>query len=324
MFQRAGFDGFIIALLLMILLARLWPEGSLEWKGFSISRLAGYGVSIIFFFYGLRLDPVKLKAGLQHWRLHLLVHLTTFGLFPFIAWATKWIFEGSLYYDLWLGFFFLSTLPSTVSSSVVMVSIARGNMAAAIFNASISSLIGVFITPLWMSLVMDSIGNTPALGDIIIKLVLQVLVPVIAGILLNKQLGYFAERNKKILKMFDQAVILLIVYTSFADSFLNKRFETLDLLTLVIMTFSMVVLFFVVFFIIRYFCRLLNFNREDTIAAVFCGSKKSLVHGTVMSKVLFNASPLTGIILLPLMIYHACQLLIASILAKRFNEKASF
>lgn len=54
------------------------------------------------------------------------------------------------------GRLFLATLPSTVSSSVVMVSIAGGNMAAAIFNASVSSLIGVFVTPLWMGIFLET------------------------------------------------------------------------------------------------------------------------------------------------------------------------
>jgi solute carrier family 10 (sodium/bile acid cotransporter), member 7 len=319
--KKIGLDGFVLALLFMIILAWVWPEGAFETHDISLADIAGYGVSLIFFFYGLRLDPQKMKAGLRHWKLHLVVHLSTFVLFPLLVLIAKALFSARGYTDIWIGVFFLAALPSTVSSSVVMVSIARGNMAAAIFNASISSLIGVFLTPLWMSLYVDGNNGGGGLGDTFIKLIFQVLIPVIAGLLLHKRLGSFAEKHKVKLRYFDQTVILLIVYTSFADSFLNKRFEMLNLPALVILTLSMVLLFFIVYFIINLACRLLKFNQEDSIAALFCGSKKSLVHGTVMSKVLFGTSPLSGVILLPLMIYHAVQLIIASVIAGKLSER---
>ncbi|RYY19698.1 MAG: bile acid:sodium symporter, partial [Chitinophagaceae bacterium] len=115
--KKAGLDGFVIALLLMIVLAWLWPQGSMEYKGFSLSQFAGYGVSLIFFFYGLRLDPAKLKAGLRHWKLHLVVQLSTFVLFPLIILSTRWIFKETDFGEIWIAVFFLAALPSTVSSS---------------------------------------------------------------------------------------------------------------------------------------------------------------------------------------------------------------
>ncbi|RYF98248.1 MAG: bile acid:sodium symporter, partial [Chitinophagaceae bacterium] len=84
---------------------------------------------------------------------------------------------------------------------------------------------------------------------------------------------------------------------------------------------AMLVLFFAVFFCVGLLSRLFGFSDEDRITVLFCGSKKSLVHGTVMSKVLFQHSTITGIILLPLMIYHALQLIAASIIAKSMARR---
>ena len=218
--------------------------------------------------------------------------------------------------------FFLASLPSTVSSSVVMVSIAGGNIPAAIFNASISSLIGVFITPLWMGLVIHAQAGNYDLYVVIGKLTLQVLVPVVLGILLHNKWGSFAERYRKQLRYFDQSIILLIVYTSFCESFAKKMFNGFSITTLFIVGVGMVGLFLLVYNLVKALCRLLGFNREDSITAVFCGSKKSLVHGTVMSKVLFSGSDIVGIVLLPLMIYHAFQLIAASIIAQAMGKKA--
>ena len=67
----------------------------------------------------------------------------------------------------------------------------------------------------------------------------------------------------------------------------------------------------------------MKFNREDTITALFCGSKKSLVHGSVMSKVLFSNPAIIGVVLLPTMLYHAYQLIIVSIIADSTCGNAS-
>jgi sodium/bile acid cotransporter 7 len=319
--KRVGIDGFIIALIAMIVIAWFWPYAAVSNHYFSLPAIANYGVSLIFFFYGLRLKPAQLKAGLGQWKLHVVIQMATFLLFPLIVLSIKPFILHTNYQVLWVGVFFLASLPSTVSSSVVMVSIARGNMAAAIFNASISSLLGVFLTPLWMSLEIESGSGGIAVRDTIMKLFFQIILPVIAGILLHNRLGAFAEKHKKKLRWFDQTIILLIVYTSFADSFLQKRFAALTLLSLLVLSLLMIVLFFLVYMLVRWVCRLLKFSREDTIAAVFCGSKKSLVHGSVMVKLLFGGTEIAGIMLLPIMIYHAAQLIIASFIAQKESRR---
>ena len=315
--KKIGLEPFIIMLFASILLAYIYPPlGMKREAGVSLGDIANWGVSFIFFFYGMRLNREKLKSGLVNVRLHILVHASTFLLFPLIMLAAMWAggafgAKGNGYY-LWMGAFFLATLPSTVSSSVVMVSIAGGNMAAAIFNASVSSLIGVFVTPLWMGLFLENIDGAHNLGDVILKLVVQVLLPVV---------GRFAEKYKKALRMFDETVILLIVYTSFCDSFRKKMFEGFSAAEIIELSAAMVALFFAAYGIIWCACRAMKFNREDAITALFCGSKKSLVHGSVMSKVLFSNPAIIGVVLLPTMLYHAYQLIIVSIIAKKMGEK---
>ncbi|GAB3261610.1 bile acid:sodium symporter [Larkinella harenae] len=318
---RAGLDWFLLALLGMIGLAYVWPEpGTLEGP-FSLSNLANIGVSIIFFFYGLRLSGDKLRAGLSNWKLHLTVHFTTFVLFPLVILAGLHLFGTDENRLLWLGAFYVAALPSTVSSSVVMVSIAGGNIPAAIFNASISSLIGVFITPLWMGMFLSTDSANYDLGSVIGKLALQVIVPVFLGILLNRWLGAWADRYKTALSTFDKLIILVIVYTSFCESFERRMFESLTVSDLLILGACMLGLFFLIYGLINLASRLLGFNRADRITALFCGSKKSLVQGSVMVTVLFPEN-VVGIVLLPIMMYHALQLIAASILAQSLARQS--
>lgn len=321
---------FVLLLFLSIFLAWCAPGIGSGVGPLSLSSLAHWGISLIFFFYGLRLDGARIREGLANGRLHLLVQAASFVLFPLLVLAVIEPF-GLISDDapfktiggaLWLGIFFLAALPSTVSSSVVMVNMARGNVPAAIFNASLSSLLGVFITPLWMRLYVTAETGGTALGETILSLVVQVIVPVALGVTLNRPLGWFSKKYDHALRLFDQSVILMIVYTSFCHSFAEEMFTGLSAGVLTLLSAGMVALFFAVYFLLALLCRLLRFNRGDTITALFCGSKKSLVHGTVMSAVLLADPKLAGLLILPTMLYHALQLVIVGVLAKRFQRSA--
>lgn len=304
----------------MVFLAWLFPEAGSKNSILPLEQITYYGVSVIFFFYGLRLSPEKLHAGLRNWRLHLIIQGTTFILFPLIA-MVIYNFFGSDENPLWLGFFYLAALPSTVSSSVVMVSIAGGNMPAAIFNASVSSIIGIFVTPVWMSLYGQQAHSKIDLSHVVMKLCLQVLLPVVTGLLLHGKLGLWAEKYKVWLKNFDQLIILLIVFTAFSESFLGKMFKGFSYLEIVMLGCLMLLFFFFVAGLMYGISSALKFSREDRITVLFCGSKKSLVQGAVMGKVLFPDPAILGIILLPLMLYHALQLLAGSVISQAMAKK---
>lgn len=334
--RHLGLEPFVLLLFLMILLAWLRPGIGSGTELFSLHTVATYGVSVIFFFYGLRLDWPEIWSGLTNWKLHLVVLTGTYIFFPLVILLSMKIFyriptpeditrlisEGlggghSLKTGLWLGTFFLAALPSTVSSSVVMVNIAKGNIPGAIFNASLSSILGVFLTPLWMGIFITGETGGHDFSNVLLKLILQVLVPVILGIVLHRWFGSFSKRHGKTLKRFDESIILLIVYTSFCQSFEDDMFSGLSTKVLFILGAAMVALFFVAYGVLTLICHLLHFNRGDRITATYCGSKKSLVHGTVMSKVLLGDPRLAGILILPTMIYHALQLIILSIIAQK-------
>jgi sodium/bile acid cotransporter 7 len=318
-FAKIGLDVFLTLLICAVGLAFLKPEIGAGTGPFSLSSIANYLISVIFFFYGLKLSKEKFKVGISNIGLHVVIQAATFIVFPLLILLIRPFFSGEGNIMLWLGIFYLAALPSTVSSSVVMVSIAKGNIPGAIFDASISSLSGVFITPLWMGLVLSgTVGfESGELAGIIFKLSLQILLPLTVGMLLNKKWGKFAEKNNRNLKLFDQGVILLIIYTSFCESFGQKIFEYLPMMKILATAIGMILLFFAVYGIITLVAKLLKFDYEDTVTAQFCGSKKSLVHGTAMSKVIFHGFTGVGIILLPIMIYHALQLMLVTAIARR-------
>lgn len=314
-------DGFVLSIIIVITLAWFFPQWGSHSSPVPLGTISSIGVSLIFFFYGLKLSPEKLKSGLKNWKLHVLVQLSTFLLFPLLTLSLYPFMQSGGLKTLWLGLLFLAALPSTVSSSVVMVSVARGNVPAAIFNASISGLIGIVITPLWMGLFVHNDSTGFDFGHIYFKLISEILLPVVLGILLQKYWGKFALHYGKQLTYFDKSVILLIIYKSFAESFEAQIYSSVKPAWFALLAMVVLVLFYLVYYLTGLLARLLGFNTEDSITAQFCGTKKSLVHGTVFSKILFANSPVVGIILLPLMLFHAFQLLVISVYAARFARR---
>ena len=318
-----GIDGFIISLLFFVLIAYLKPSwGSDDTSPLPLKNISNIGVGLIFFFYGLGLSMKELKIGLKNIPLHFLVQGSSFVLFPLIIWIFHLILRPAPNDMIWMGIFFLAALPSTVSSSVVMVSIAKGNLPAAIFNASISSLIGVFMTPVIVEIFINTkMDGGQDLSSAIIDLIIQVILPVGLGLFLHRFVGKYIKNRGKEIKFFDQAIIILIVYRSFSESFEKNLFALLDWQSLLMLSVAMLGLFFMFYFGVMRIGKLLNFSMEDRITAAFCGSKKSLVHGTVMSNVLFKGSSSVGIILMPLMIYHTLQLMVGTILAEKLSKR---
>lgn len=308
-------DGFVLSIVAVIGMAYIFPQWGRADSRVPLDSIGEMGISLIFFFYGLKLSPHRLKAGLVNWKLHLLVQASTFLIFPLIVLAFHPLMQNAEQQTLWLAFFFLAALPSTVSSSVVMVSMAKGNIPAAIFNASISGIIGIVVTPLWMGAFVQETGTGFDFAEIYTKLLIQIILPVLLGIVLQRFLGELAQKYSKCLSLFDKSIILLIIYKSFAGSFEENIFGTVSYVDLLLLFTAVLALFYLVFVLIGFAANKLKFNAEDQITAQFCGTKKSLVHGTVFSKILFGNMASLGIILLPLMIFHASQILILSLIA---------
>lgn len=322
---RVGINGFLLTLFAAIFLAYTIPDfgsssSQVPWK-----ILTDLGIALVFFFYGVKLNPEQLKAGLSNWKLHVLIQACTFLFFPIIVIVlmqfVPWI-EG----DFQKGISFLSVLPSTVSASVVMVSIAGGNLPAAIFNASISSLIGVLITPIWMGWMLEGSSIEMDFWVSFGELSVKVLLPVLIGLFFHQFLFSKIEKYLSKLKYLDQTVILMIVFTSFAQSFSQEIFSPYSIFSLLKVGISMLGLFFMIWGLLEGLARIFGFGREDRITALFCGSKKSLVQGVVIGKIIFPDPAIFGLVLLPVMLYHIQQLIAGSILAgifaKRSNKKA--
>ncbi|HVS52289.1 MAG TPA: bile acid:sodium symporter family protein [Opitutaceae bacterium] len=315
-------DWFLLGMVLATGLAWAFPAPGAAGGWMHPELLTKLGVALIFFLHGVVLSFAALRAGALNWRLHLLVQGSTFLVFPLLGLALNAALGARVDAHLKLGLFYLCALPSTVSSSVAMTAAARGNVAGAVFNATLSSLIGIFLTPLWIAVVMRTSGHTQPLGPVVIDLLRWLVLPLAIGQALRPWLGAFAQRHRAGINVVDRATILLLVYTSFCDSFRQGVWSGHGVALLGLVVAVCLALFVFAMLATGGAARGLSFARADRIAAMFCGSKKTLASGVPMAKLIFGAHPAMGMILLPIMIYHPLQLVICGVLAQRWGRQA--
>ena len=310
-------DWFLIGMGAAVALAWLLPDPGAKGGSLHPELVNKLGVSLIFFLHGLTLSFAAMSAGAQNWRLHALVQLCTFVLFPLLGMLLIFGLGGAIDPDLRTGLFFLCALPSTVSSSVALTATARGNVPGAVFNATLSSLLGVVVTPLWLGLVLGAAGHSLPLGRVVLDLLLWLVLPLFVGQALRPLFGALATRHKARIGVLDRLTILLLVYTSFCDS-VKAGVWSAGLAPLLISTLGSLVLLALAMLFVTGASRALGFTLPDRIAALFCGSKKTLASGVPMARLIFGANPGLGLILLPIMIYHPLQLVVGGWLAGRF------
>ena len=285
-----------------------------------VDHLTDAAIALLFFLHGAKLSRQAVIAGAGHWRLHALVLLTTFVLFPVFGLIFKPLLLPLGTPALYAGILFLCTLPSTVQSSIAFTSIAKGNVPAAVCSASASSIIGIFVTPMVVSLVLSSHLRSGSAWLTIGEIVLQLFVPFVIGQLIQPLIGAWIGRNESVVGAVDQGSILLIVYSAFSAAVDGGLWHQVPPSALVGLLVADSVLLAAALATTALVSKWLGFNRADRVTIVFCGSKKSLSQGITMAKVIF-ASHTVGAAVLPLMLFHQIQLMVCAALARRWGRE---
>ena len=310
-------DPFTLTLIFTVLLASFFPaQGS--FVGF-FEGLTTAAIALLFFMHGAKLSREAIIAGSSHWRLHLWVMCSTFVLFPVLGVLFAWWAPVNVSPEIYTGFLYLCILPATVQSAIAFTSLAGGNVAAAVCAASASSLLGIFLSPLLVGMVMHVHGASSSMEQVG-SIMLQLLVPFVAGHLSRPWIGDWVARHKKWIGKTDQTSILFVIYTAFSEAVTQGIWHKVGLGSLLFIVVVSLVLLAIVISINMFVARRMGFSKADEITIVFCGSKKSLANGIPMANILFPVATV-GMMVLPLMIFHQLQLMICAVLAKRYQKE---
>jgi solute carrier family 10 (sodium/bile acid cotransporter), member 7 len=311
-------DVFVTALIGTIIVATLLPCQGTSARNFHIAGIAA--IASLFFLQGARLSREAVVAGLTNCRLHAAIAGTTFLLFPLLGCVLAGLLPHALNRTLMLGVLFLCALPSTVQSSIALTSIAQGNVAGAVCAATASSLVGIMLTPLLFGAMSHVHGHGAIDLSGMWLVVLQLLVPFAIGHLARPWIGPWAARKKRLLSVTDRGSILIVVYTAFSAAVVHGIWHQLPPVMLGTLGLLVGALLAMGLLIGTGIARICSFSHADEVAAVICGSQKSLVSGIPIASVLFSG-PTLGFIVLPIMLYHPLQLVVCAWLARRYATR---
>jgi sodium/bile acid cotransporter 7 len=177
-------------------------------------------------------------------------------------------------------------------------------------------MLGVVLTPAFAALLLSTNGIKLDASSVI-GICVQLLLPFVAGQLMRPLIGGWIERNKPLTMVVDRGSILLIIYSAFSAGVVAGIWGRLDGTTLSLLVVLDLVLLFLVMVILRRTGRLVGLSREDEVSLLFCGSQKSLASGVPIANILFVGHA-TGLIILPLMLYHQFQLFVCAAIAQRY------
>lgn len=320
MTKRPGYlpDTFTLLLAGTVLTASLLPISGQPARW--LEAVTDWVIVLLFFLHGSRLSRQAIWAGIGHWRLHLVVLLTTFVFFPVLGWLAQPLWGLALPPSLVQGMLFLCAVPATVQSSIVLTSLGRGNLPAAVCSASGSTLVGIFLTPLLVGVLLSHSGHAGDPLESIGRIALQLLLPFAVGHFLRPWTQGALQRLGNGIRVVDQGSILMVLYSAFSGAVTAGLWQQLPLASLLKLLVVCAALLACSLGWSVWISRRLGFSRADEVAIVFCGGQKSLISGLPMAKVLFSAAAM-GPLVLPLLIFHPMQLMVAAALAGRYGSR---
>jgi len=307
---------FLIGLAFSIGLAAAYPAlAEILQSKYTVS----YGVvCLIFFLSGISLKSKVIAQAALDWKIHLLVQLISLGLTPLVGLGVSrlLLMSGSFDVNLAVGLTVAIATPTTISSNVLMTKQCGGNESAALVNAVIGNVFGVFISPSLIFAFVKQITPNAQYGQIDYSAVfLKLFITVVAPLILGQAIQFMfpitsakitARRNPS-LSIINSSLLLVLVWSVMCETFSSSAFSTVNITSLVAIIFIDLALFLLFSISAFWAARFLGFKRKDVVAIVMCGSTKTVALGIPMINVIFAGSKDIGIISLPLLIYHSEQ-----------------
>jgi solute carrier family 10 (sodium/bile acid cotransporter), member 7 len=307
-------------ILAAILLATVLPvRGEARAVAQHISNAA---VFVLFLLYGLRLARAEVLAGLGNHRLLLPLVGWVFGAMTLAGWAL-WLGTGTMTAaPIALGFLYLGVLPSTVQSATAYCSLADGNVASSVVAAALINILGVFISAPLFALLAGSAGGGLH-TDALVKIATILLLPFALGQLLQRWARGWMLGHRELTSWMDRGSIGIAVYVAFSGAVEQGIWSRVDLTAWAVILAACALLLGFGYGGAWLLGGALKLPRGDRVAMLFAGAQKSIAMGAPLAIVLFPPQ-VVGTVLLPLLVYHLVQMVVAAPLAERLrNGQAS-
>lgn len=308
-------DLLVRVLLLAIALAVVAPvSGAMREV---VQFIANAAVFVLFFLNGLRLPRDEVRAGLTNHRLLWPLTAWVYGVMALSGWAVWQLGQGWMPPMIALGFLYLGCMPSTVQSATAYSSLGGGNVASSVIAAALLNIMGVFVSAPLFSLLGGG-GAAEFHTDSLIKVIGMLLVPFIAGQLMQDRLGGWVKGHRALVTGMDRAAIAIAVYVAFSGAVEQRFWTRIDAQGWLWLVAGTAVLLVIGHLGAWWLGRAVGLDRANRVSMLFAGGQKSIAMGAPMATVLFPPA-VAGVILLPILLYHLVQLIIAAPIAVRLR-----
>ncbi|MCG8564615.1 MAG: bile acid:sodium symporter [Desulfobacterales bacterium] len=295
-------------------------SGTLAKAGMFLKAHGGssFAIFIIFLSSGMIIEMDQIQAGIRDIRATLAALVCIALVAPLAALVLTRL---PLDPGVVIGLILVSVVPTTLSSGVVMTGQAGGNMAHALFVTILSNCVAIFTIPLVLPALVSGIEFSHAIAidqwGIFIKLVLLVLVPLVAGLLLKRYLLNIGAPVKKKLGMFNQSMVLGIVFMSLSGA----REVLISQASILLWILPLVVAFHLILLGAAFGgTRILGMGRGRRESVIFMGAQKTLPLAVMLQLTCF---PEFGTALLVCVLHHVSHLMMDGYIAAQMGDESA-
>ena len=239
------------------------------------------------------------------------------GVAPPLGWLASCLLPP----ELATGVIVAATVPSTLAAATVWTRRAGGNDAVAILVTLITNLACFFVAPAWLRLL---VGTTVEVDyrALVIQLALLVVVPIAAAQLARQwsPLAAWAGARKGLLSNLAQIGILSMVLVGAVGCGVRihelESGSSLAAGTMAVMIATVTAVHSALLFAGFQAAKFAGMSRADAIAVGIAGSQKTIMVG------LYVAMAFGPLAILPMVAYHAVQLLVDTLVADRWAKNS--
>ncbi|WP_341712921.1 bile acid:sodium symporter family protein [Erythrobacter sp.] len=277
--------------------------------------IANAAIFMLFLLNGLRIARRDIAAGIANWRFLLPLVLWVFGAMALAGLCLSMLGNSLVPPMIALGFLYLGALPSTVQSATSYTSLAHGTVALSVVSAALLNIIGVFASvPIFIAL--GGSGEGAIGGDAVVKIFTILVLPFAIGQAFQVRAAEITARHKHRIVWIDRFIIATAVYVAFSGAVEQGIWTRVDAASWI-----GIMVLIAVFLAIGHcgawvFGQMLGLPRSDRIAFLFAGAQKSAAVGAPLATILFPPT-VAGFVVVPLLLYHLFQLVLAAPLASR-------
>ncbi len=307
---------FLISLFATLALGAVWAE---PLAGLANAKLVrNMVVMATLFLVTLPIDSRRISASFRRPGPALLATVVSYGLLPLLA----WLCSGWLTAKFGLGLLVCASAPSTIASAAVWTRRAGGNEMVPIFVTLITNLLCFAVMPMWLSISFGRHVEGISFADMAWKLALLVVLPMVSGQLARRsyRVATWSTENALGLSIVAQIGVLTIVLLGAIQCGLFLRQQqsattaivaSLPLLLVVLLGLNLIA-----FFAGKWSASWLSFTDEDAVGVGFAGSQKTLMVGLQVAFLLGG-----GVVIIPMVLYHALQLIVGTVLADQIANR---